>query len=195
MKNLAKEHIANEIKNAVKVIREGGVILYPTDTIWGLGCDPNNDEAIKKIFRIKRRTESKSLIILVCEPNSINKFVDKPLPIAFDLLEQWQKPLTIVFPRAKDISKLVISEENTIGIRVTKEPFSFNLLKELQHPLISTSANLSGQPSPVSYRTVSQEIKDSVDYIVDYRRDSFTDMKPSTIIKINDNGSFEVLRP
>lgn len=195
MEKNTTEHINNEIKKAAKVIRDGGVILYPTDTIWGLGCDPNNDDAIKKIFRIKRRTESKSLIILVCENNSIDKFVETPHPISYDLMEQWKKPLTIVFPRAKGVSKLVISEENTIGIRITKEYFSLNLLKELKHPIVSTSANLSGMPSPISFNSVSQEIKDNVDYIVDYKKDRFTDMKPSTIIKISDNGSFEVLRP
>jgi len=189
-----KQHIENEIKKAAQVVREGGVILYPTDTIWGIGCDPRNDDAIKKILRIKQRTETKNLIILVCEPSSITNFVNDPLPIAFDLMKEWNKPLTIVFPRAKNIFGLV-NQGDTIGIRVTKERFSYNLLKELQHPLISTSANISGAPSPVSYRSVDQSIKDNVDHIVDYRRDNFTDMKPSTIIKINDNGSFEVLRP
>ena len=194
MNNFTRQHIEKEIKHATQVIREGGVILYPTDTIWGIGCDPRNDEAIKKILRIKQRTETKSLIILVCETSSIKNFVHNPLPIAFDLMEQWKKPLTIVFPRAKNIFGLV-NNEDTIGIRVTKERFSYNLLKELNHPIISTSANLSGTPSPVSYKSVNPFIKENVDYIVDYKRDNFTDMKASTIIKIHDNGSFEVLRP
>lgn len=194
MDKFAKQHIEKEIKNAAQVIREGGVILYPTDTIWGIGCDPRNDEAIKKIFRIKQRTEAKSLIILVCETSSIKNFVDDPLPISFDLIKEWKKPLTIVFPRAKKLFGLV-NQGETIGIRVTKARFSYNLLKELNHPLVSTSANISGAPSPVSYKSISQSIKENVDYIVDYRRGIFTDMKPSTIIKIHDNGSFEVLRP
>ena len=194
MDKFAKQHIESEIIKASKIIKEGGVVLYPTDTIWGIGCDPKNDEAIKKIFQIKQRTETKSLIILVCETSSIKNFVNDPLPIAFDLMEEWKKPLTVVFPRAKNIFGLV-NQEDTIGIRVTKERFSYNLLKHLKHPIISTSANISGAPSPVSYKSINQSIKDSVDYIVDYRRDNFTDMKPSTIIKIHDNGSFEVLRP
>ena len=194
MDNFAKQHIEKEIKRAAQVVREGGVILYPTDTIWGIGCDPRNDEAIKKILRIKRRTEPKSLIILVCETSSIKNFVNDPLPIAFDLMEQWKKPLTIVFPRVKNIFGLV-NHKDSIGIRVTKERFSYNLLKELQYPLVSTSANISGTPSPVSYKSIAPWIKENVDYIVDYRRDNFTDMKASTIIKIHDNGSFEVLRP
>jgi len=192
---IAKQHIENEIKNAAGVIRSGGIILYPTDTIWGIGCDPGNEKAIRRILEIKKRTEAKSLIILVCETSSVEKFVDDPLPIAFDLMEEWKKPLTVVFPRSKNLSPLITPADKTIGIRVTRERFSNMLIKELRHPLISTSANISGTPAPLTYRHIAQEIKDSVDYIVDYRRDSFTETKASTIIKINDNGSFEVLRP
>ncbi len=195
MENTVNQHIKEEIENAIKVIKDGGVILYPTDTIWGLGCDPNNDKAIKKILQIKRRTETKSLIILMCDIESVSKYVENPNPIALELYRQWNKALTIVFPRAKGISKMVMNNDNTLGIRITKESFTTQLIKSLGHPVVSTSANLSGQPSPVSYKTISNEIKESVDYIVDYRRDSFTEMKPSTIIRINDNGSFEVLRP
>ncbi|MBN2746776.1 MAG: threonylcarbamoyl-AMP synthase [Bacteroidales bacterium] len=195
MENIVNQHITNEIEKAIKVIKDGGVILYPTDTIWALGCDPNNNKAIKKILQIKRRTENKSLIILMCEIDNIQKYIDTPHPIALELYRQWNKPLTIVFPRAKGISKMVVNNDNTLGIRITKEIFTFQLIKTLGHPIVSTSANLSGYPSPVSYKTISTEIKESVDHIVDYRKDSFTEMKPSTIIRINDNGSFEVLRP
>lgn len=195
MDNSELKHIREEVLRTAKVVREGGVILYPTDTIWGLGCDPKNEKALKKLIRIKRRIEAKSLIILVCENESIEKFVEKPHLIAYDLIEKWNKPLTIVFPRAKDLSKLIVGDDNSVGIRVTKEFFSHSLLKELKHPIISTSANLSGEPSPISFRTVNQSIKDSVDYIVDYKRDTITDMKSSTIIRISDNGSFEVIRP
>jgi L-threonylcarbamoyladenylate synthase len=188
-------HIESEIEKASEVIRNGGVVLYPTDTIWGLGCDPNNEEAIRKIFRIKRRVESKSLIILVCKADSIKDYVDDPVDIAFDLIDKWNKPLTIVYPRAKNISKMVSGSDNTIAIRVTQERFTKKLMEHLQHPLVSTSANISGQASPVSFSTISDEIKNEVDHIVNYKQSIITKIKPSTIIKINDNGSFEVLRP
>jgi len=195
LNEIERQHIDNEVKRAAEVVRRGGVILYPTDTIWGIGCDPYNDKAIKKILEIKKRTEPKSLIILVCDVRNIENFVEDPVPIAFDLIEKWNRPLTVVFPRCKKFSDLVMTPDKTLGIRVTKERFTNKLLKELKHPLISTSANVSGTPSPLGYKYIAPVIKESVDYIVDYRRDSFSEMKASTIIKINDNGSFEVLRP
>jgi len=195
LNKLAQQHIDSEVKKTADIIRRGGIVLYPTDTLWGIGCDPFNDKALKKIYQLKQRIEIKSMIILVCESESIYRFVDKPTPIAFDLIEQWKKPLTIVFPRAKNLPKILLQEDNTIAIRVTKERFTYSLLKELNHPITATSANFSGEPAPLNFKFISQNIKNNVDYIVDYRRDGFSENKASTIIKIDDNGSFEVLRP
>lgn len=196
MDKIAREHIEKEIEKTAEVIKKGGVILYPTDTIWGLGCDPFNPSAIQKIFKIKQRLESKSMIILIHSADAISKYVKNPIPIAFDLIDKWQKPLTVVFPRAINLKPPLVNEEdNSIAIRVSKERFTYHLLKYMDAPIISTSANLSGMPSPIHFKDVFKEIKDQVDYIVDYRRNIMDKIKPSTIIKIDDNGSFQVLRP
>jgi L-threonylcarbamoyladenylate synthase len=185
----------NEIKTCVSVLEEGGTILYPTETVWGLGCDALNEQAIEKIFRIKNRPKEKSLIILLAEARDILKFVASPPPDIIDLIEGFEKPTTVIYEHPLEFPQNAIHESGTIAIRVTQDPFCKALIKRLKKPLVSTSANLSGQPTPSSFREIDQSIKDNADYVVKYRQEDTTNHPPSRIIKLKDDGSFEILRP
>jgi L-threonylcarbamoyladenylate synthase len=184
-----------EIIKTIEVLRKGGVIVYPTDTIWGIGCDATNEKAVRKIYEIKRRLEKKTMIVLVWEKHCIQKFVANVPPIAFDLIDTWQKPLTIVYDGAKNIAKSLIREDKTVAIRVSKDEFSQQVIARFGRPLVSTSANISGDPSPLFFNDIEQSILDQADYVVNLYHDSMNEIKPSTIIRIHENGNFEVLRP
>lgn len=188
-------YLQEEIERTAEIIKKGGVVLYPTDTIWGLGCDIRNVQAIKRIYKIKRRTEAKSLIVLVSEIDCIAKYVDNPNPIAYDLINEWKKPLTIVYPNPKNLPSLLIKEDNTVAIRVTTDEFSMKLIKAVGAPIISTSANISGEPTPLNFRSIRKELLGEVDYVVNFRRETLKEMKSSTIIKLSSDNNFEVLRP
>ena len=183
-----------EIKKTVEVLRKGGVIIYPTDTVWGIGCDATNEKAVQKIFKIKKRIEQKSMIVLICEAENIKTIVEKVPTIALDLMESWNKPLTIVYDNAKNLAKNLISNDNTIAVRVSKNKFNKEIIKELGNPIVSTSANFSGKPTPVFFKDIDQELLDSVDHVVSIQRENITDVKPSTIIRLQLDGSFDVLR-
>jgi L-threonylcarbamoyladenylate synthase len=183
-----------EINKALKVVEEGGLILYPTDTIWGIGCDATNSQAIKRIYELKQRDDSKSLIILLAEAKDIFQYVANPHPDIVDIVKQFERPTTVVYDQAIGLPDNLINKDGSIAIRVTKDPFCKSLIKRLKRPLISTSANISGSPSPKSYDDIQEEIKAGVDYIADHRRDEKSEVPPSRILKMLADGSIEVIR-
>ncbi len=183
-----------EIKKALEVLRSGGVILYPTDTIWGIGCDATNEEAVKRVYEIKQREDSKSMLVLLDNPNKLNSYIEEVPEIAWDLVEFTDKPMTIIYPGAKNLAKNLIAPDGTIGIRITEEDFSNNLIFRFRKPIVSTSANISGDPSPKHFADISEEIKNAVDYIVDYRQEETENPAPSSIIKLGLGGEIEILR-
>ena len=183
-----------EIEKALAVLRKGGIIIYPTDTVWGIGCDATNDKAVQKIFRLKKRMDHKSMIVLICQAENIESIVEKVPSIAYDLMESWNKPLTIVYDNAKNLAKQLISNDKTIGVRVSKNTFNQKLIKELGHPIVSTSANFSGQETPLFFTEIDDKLLEAVDYVVDLERTKAVDVKPSTVIRIYPDGNFDVLR-
>lgn len=185
----------NDIKAAIEVLQSGGVILYPTDTIWGLGCDAANEEAVKRIYSIKNRVDSKSMLILMENVGLLDRYVDEVPEIAFDLIEVTDKPLTIIFDGAKNMAKNLIAEDGSIGIRITTEAFSSELIRRFKRPIVSTSANISGKPSPACFDEIDQKIIDSVDYVVTYRQDDTQKAVPSSIMKLGRSGEIKIIRP
>ena len=184
---------STEVEAALKTLREGGVILYPTDTIWGLGCDATNEEAIKRIYGIKQRDDSKSLIILVADERDILQYVSAPDLAVFDFLEEQERPTTVIFDGAIGLPGNLVAEDGSIAIRIVKDEFCRHLVRRLRKPLVSTSANISGQPSPRFFDEISEAIRKSVDHIVSWRQEDKTPSLPSQIIRWR-NGSVEYLR-
>jgi L-threonylcarbamoyladenylate synthase len=185
----------DEIQKAIKVLKKGGSILYPTDTVWGIGCDATNSKAVSKIFKIKGRGEKKSMIILLDHADKIKDYVkDYPQQVS-DLIHSYHKPLTIVFPGAKNLAKKLIAEDGSIAIRIIRHEYCNQLIKEFGKPLVSTSANISGDDTPLLFRNISEFVKEKVNYIVDYEQNKLHPSSPSTLIRIDDTGSYEVLRP
>jgi L-threonylcarbamoyladenylate synthase len=183
-----------EIKRALRFLKEGKVILYPTDTIWGIGCDATLVKPVDRIYKIKQRFESKSMIVLLDQADKLTLYVEKVPAIAYDLIERYHEPLTIIYPKAKNIAKNVVPEDGTIAIRIVRDDFCRQLIDALGKPLVSTSANISGQPAPITFSKIPDAVKNGVDYIVNHNRDVIIRTKPSTIIRLQDNGEFEVLR-
>ena len=183
-----------EIKKACQVMREGGVILYPTDTIWGIGCDATNEEAVRRVYDIKQRIDSKALLVLVDSPVKVDFYVSDVPEIAWDLLEVAEKPLTIIYSGARNLAPNLLAEDGSVGIRVTREAFSQRLCQQFRKAIVSTSANVSGQPSPASFADISEEIKSAVDYIVDFRREEKIAASPSSIIKLGQGGLIQIIR-
>ncbi len=183
-----------EIKKAVEVMRNGGVILYPTDTIWGIGCDATNEEAVKKVYEIKKRADSKALICLVDSEAKIDFYVKDVPPVAWDLIELSTKPLTVIYDGARNLAPNLLAEDGSVGIRVTNEEFSKQLCFRFRKAVVSTSANISGEPSPKSFADISDEIKNAVDYIVGVRQNEKGGAKPSSIIKLGAGGVVQVIR-
>jgi L-threonylcarbamoyladenylate synthase len=184
----------NEVAAALKIVQQGGIILYPTDTIWGIGCDATNTEAVKKIYRLKQRDEAKSMIILLDTDNKLPSYISDVPELAYDLIEFAENPLTLVMPGAKNISPALIAADGSVGVRVSNYPFCQQLIQRLRKPLVSTSANISGKPSPQYFSQIDQEIIDGVDYVVDIDQHSMEIKNPSTIMRLAPNGSFEFLR-
>jgi L-threonylcarbamoyladenylate synthase len=183
-----------EVEAALQVLKDGGVILYPTDTIWGLGCDATNTKAVARIYDIKKRDDSKSLIILVAEERDIMLYAASPDPAVFDFLEQQSKPTTIIFENAIGLPDNLIAEDGSIAIRIVQDEFCRHLIKRLRAPLVSTSANISGEKSPAFYDEVSETIKSQVDYVVQWRQDDKNPSQSSQIVKWNQDGSMLVIR-
>ena len=183
-----------EIKKACQVMREGGVILYPTDTIWGIGCDATNEEAVRRVYEIKRRADSKAMLVLVDSAVKVDFYVQDVPEVAWDLIELADKPLTIIYSGARNLAPNLLAGDGSVGIRVTGEEFSKRLCQQFRKAIVSTSANVSGQPSPQNFSEISEEIKAAVDYIVDYRREETTQAKPSSIIKLDKGGVIKIIR-
>lgn len=173
---------------------KGGVILYPTDTVWGIGCDATNEEAVKRVFEIKRRADSKAMLVLVDSTAKVDFYVSEVPNVAWDLIEMTTKPLTIIYDGARNLAPNLIAEDGSVGIRVTSEEFSKQLCFRFKKAIVSTSANISGEPAPAVFSEISEEIKNAVDYIVDYRRDETDPAKPSSIIKLGKGGTVKVIR-
>lgn len=184
----------NEIEKALEVIRNGGVILYPTDTVWGLGCDATNEEAVEKIKKIKGRSDNQSFIILVDNDHRIAGYVQDVPELAYDLIEYTENPLTIIFSGAKNLAKNVINKDGSVGIRVVKHPFCETLIQRFRKAITSTSANISGQPTPATFQEISPEIIESVDYVVNVEQEITIPKKSSTIMKLSPNGEFHFIR-
>jgi L-threonylcarbamoyladenylate synthase len=183
-----------DIKAALDVLQKGGVILYPTDTIWGIGCDACNEDAVKRVYAIKNRIDSKSMLVLMENAALLERYVAEVPEIAYDLIELTEKPLTIVFDGAKALAKNLIAEDGSIGIRITTEKFSSELIRRFKRPIVSTSANISGKPSPACFDEIDQKIIDAVDYVVKYRQDDTQKAVPSSIMKLGRGGEIKIIR-
>ncbi len=186
--------LQDEVKKAVEVMRAGGVILYPTDTVWGIGCDATNAEAVKRIYEIKRRDDSKAMICLVDSEARLSRYVRHVADVTWDMIELSTKPLTVIFDGATGLAPNLLAEDGSVGMRVTREEFSKELCYRMQKPVVSTSANISGEPTPRNFSEISDEIKDAVDYVVKYSRQGKEKHKPSSIIKMSANGEFTIIR-
>ena len=188
------DKLIEEVKKAISVMKQGGVILYPTDTIWGIGCDATNSEAVAKIFEIKHRAESKSMIVLVDSLSRAQNYVNQLPDIAWNLVDIADKPLTIIYDGAKNLAHNLIAEDGSIAIRVTSELFSNELCRRFAKPIVSTSANISGNNAPHIFSEIDKEILNAVDYVVNFRRDDNNPSSPSSIIKLGVNGAVKVIR-
>lgn len=183
-----------DLQKALEVLKKGGVILYPTDTVWGIGCDATNVEAVKRIYQIKKRETSKRMLILMENPALLDRYVDDVPEIAWDLIEISTTPLTIIFPNARNIAPNLIADDGTIGIRFTREEFSKELIRRFRKPIVSSSANISGMVTPNIFAEIVSEIIDAVDYVVKYRQNETTPSQPSSIIKLDQSGRIEIIR-
>ncbi|MDQ1142108.1 MAG: threonylcarbamoyl-AMP synthase [Chryseobacterium sp.] len=186
--------LKDEINKALEVIKNGGVILYPTDTIWGLGCDATNAAAVDKLLKIKNRPAEKSLIVLLDVDSKLQSYVKEIPEVAYDLIEYAENPLTIIFSDAKNLATNVINADGSVGIRIVKHDFCTPLIQRFRKPIVSTSANLSGKPSPKFFDDIDPEILDAVDYVVDFEQENRNIKKPSTIMKLTPSGQFEFIR-
>ena len=183
-----------DIEACLRVLESGGLILYPTDTIWGIGCDATNEEAVQKVMALKGRSASKSLIVLVDNDTKLASYVREIPDVAYDLIEYAENPLTIVYSNAKNLAKNVINEYGSVGIRVVKHNFCQQLIQRFRLPIVSTSANISGEPAPKNFSEVSQEIIDGVDYVVNLEQEVSEEKTPSTIMKLSPDGLFTFIR-
>ena len=183
-----------DLKKACEVLQQGGIIVYPTDTIWGIGCDATNTEAVGRVYALKQRTDHKAMLVLIDSPARLSGYVANAPDIAWDLIEVSDKPLTIIYPNSKNLAFNLLGEDGSVGIRITNERFSHELCKLFQKPLVSTSANISGLPSPNLYSEIAEAIKNSVDYVVRYRQDETIGAKPSSIIKLSEDGCIKIIR-
>lgn len=183
-----------DIRRALDVLNKGGVILYPTDTIWGIGCDATNEEAVSRVYAIKRRTDAKALITLVDSEAKIQGYVREIPDVAWQLIDCSTRPLTIIYDGARHLAPNLLAEDGSVAIRLTREAFSRELCLRFHRPIVSTSANLSGEPSPATFDDISEDIKQAVDYVCTSRRDDRTPAHPSSIIKLAANGEVKIIR-
>lgn len=186
--------LSEEIKKAKNVLYQGGIILYPTDTIWGIGCDATNEKAVQKIYEIKRRAESKSMLVLVDSFPKLSYYLREVPDLAYDLTDLSEKPLTIIYEGARNLASNLIAEDGSIGIRITTESFSKGLCQTFRKAIVSTSANRAGEPSPRCFQEISEEILKAVDYVVDYRQEETEAHSASSIIKLGLHGDIKIIR-
>lgn len=184
----------NDIQHCLTVLQNGGLILYPTDTIWGIGCDATNEDAVAKIYALKKRSDEKSMLVLVADERQLNKYITLPHPEITEYLKTAVKPTTVIYDGAINLALNLISNDGSIGIRIVKDEFCKQLVKRFRKPVVSTSANISGEPSPQTYKEISAAIKNGVDYIVEHRQPETTAASPSAIIKRNADGTVHILR-
>ncbi len=184
----------DDLKKALEVLRSGGIILYPTDTIWGIGCDATNAEAVKRIYELKQRKDSKSMLVLLDNTAKLSAYVNDIPEVAYDMAELTTKPLTIIYDDARNLAPGLIGDDGSIGIRITSEEFSRELCARFKKPIVSTSANVSGEPSPQNFSQISEVIKEGVDYIVEYRQEETLNPTPSSIIKIGKGCEIKIIR-
>ena len=182
-----------EVKNAAEVLKQGGIILYPTDTVWGIGCDASNPEAVQKIYQLKKRVEAKAMICLVADDRMLKKYVKEIPSAALDIIDITEVPTTIIYDEPLNLAENLIGDDKTIAIRIPDDEFCYQLLRRLNGALVSTSANISGQPTPKLFKEISNEILKGVDYVVDLHREKKAG-KPSSIIKLSNNGMVKVIR-
>lgn len=183
----------DEINNALTILKNGGIILYPTDTVWGIGCDATNGDAIEKVFKLKQRSDKKSLICLVNDFKMLNQYIEEVPEVAYDILKFAKKPTTIIYDRPLHVAENLIAEDNSLAIRVTKDDFCKKLIRKLRKPLVSTSANVSGQKTPENFNEIDPVILEGVDYVVNLHHEKKTG-KPSAIIKLGNDGGVKVIR-
>ena len=183
-----------DIKKAIEVMRKGGIILYPTDTVWGIGCDATNADAVAKVYKLKRRDDSKALICLVDSEDRLQRYVRNVPQVAWQLLEAVTKPTTLILDNAVNLASNLIAEDGSIGMRITNEPFSKELCYRFQKAIVSTSANISGEPAAQNYRDISQEVLNGVDYVCFARRQEHEPHTPSSIIKLSKDGTVNIIR-
>ena len=183
-----------DIKKALEVLRSGGIVLYPTDTVWGLGCDAENKDAIQRIYEIKQREDTKSMLLLIDTAMRLEMYVEDIPEIAWDLLEESDTPLTIIYPKAKNLPSILMAEDQSIGIRLTNDTFCKQLIARFQKPIVSTSANISGRPFPRNFNEISSNILNQVDYIVKIKQDEMLLSNPSSIIKFFEDNTFKIIR-
>ena len=185
-----------DLQNALRVLREGGVILYPTDTVWGIGCDATNAEAVARVYEIKKRVDSKAMLVLLDGAGKLQGYLDKVPETAWMLLEanEGQRPMTIIYPHAKHLASNLLAEDGSVGIRITSELFSKALCEQLRRPIVSTSANFSGEPAAKTFSDISEDLKAAVDYVCLFRRDDRTIHQPSSIIKIDEKERITIIR-
>lgn len=192
--NYTEKYESVDLKNALDVLKNGGIILYPTDTVWGIGCDATCKEAVERIYQLKKRADSKSMILLVGSEVELERTVDKVPDAAWMLMEAAVSPLTIIYDHPHGIPSNLLAEDGSVGIRISTEPFSKSLCSRLRHPLVSTSANISGRPTPRRFSEISDEIVKGVDYVVKYRRDDNRKYQASNIIKVTDSNVIKIIR-
>lgn len=183
----------NEITETLTVLKRGGLILYPTDTVWGIGCDATNAEAIDRIYKLKQREESKTMICLVNDFKLLNQYVENIPEVAYDILKYAVNPTSIIYDNPIRVATNIIASDDTLAIRVTKDEFCKRLIKKLGRPIVSTSANISGQPTPTNFKEIAPAILEGVDYVVNLHRNKKT-AKPSTIIRLKNDGQVKVIR-
>ena len=186
--------VNTEVHNAFEVIKNGGIILYPTDTVWGIGCDASNPEAVKKIYALKQREESKSMIVLMNSDRMMHTVFSQIPEVAWQILDLSEKPTTLILDNPRNVAANLIAEDKTLGVRLVKEPFCFKLMERMKKPLVSTSANISGMPTPNSFKEINRVILDGVDYVVNLHHEKIA-AKPSTIIKLGNDLQVKVIRP
>ena len=184
----------DDIEKSLEVLNRGGVILYPTDTVWGIGCDATNSAAVEHIYAIKRRNEAQSMLVLVDSFDMLAGFVDDIPVIAEQLHKEAVKPVTIIYPRAKNLAVHLVADDGSTGIRVVRDTFCRQLIEAFGKPVVSTSANMSGKPAPGIFDEISGDIRDAVGYVVRWRQDDRQQTTPSSIIKVNADGTYKVLR-
>lgn len=189
-----ESNFLDDIAAALQVLENGGVILYPTDTVWGIGCDATNSDAVAKIFRIKRRAESKSLLALVDSTDQIECRMQALPPAAAELMTSSPRPVTVILSGVNGLAEAMYADDRTVGIRLTHEKYSSELCRRLGRPLVSTSANFSGEPTPAIFTEISRQLIDQVDYTALYRRDDYSRSLPSMLVKINADNSLTILR-